>query len=124
CRENGMPKWTFSRLKNASRKALLTGIPFHLSADAISVEEAKEIGQSPDPVAKAKEIRKLKKARHARQVLKTTATVLPLPEKTDEPKRYFADLRVRLQGHIDQVTELFGQEVVDKLLHPAPGQDE
>jgi len=114
CRSNGMGLTTWNRYRQAARKALLMGTPFHLAAQNFTVDEARQIAEGGQEVAKT--LRHEKNLRHAATIVQNHATILPIPKPEDNVEDYLDWLSKNLKEHLAKVAETFGPEATKRLM--------
>jgi hypothetical protein len=115
CQENGMEAMTFNRYRKAARITLLLDMPFKLGSQ-FTIQELRHVKESGDPKREARKIINARHARRAEAVLSKTATVLPLPEKGDNPLEYIEGISGRLAEYLHAAGEYLDKKTYTKLL--------
>jgi hypothetical protein len=116
CLENGMERTTFSRYRKAARTSLLMDMPFKLGLE-FSIEQLRTMKRSGNPNLEAKKIRQERIVKRAETVLaRTAATVLPLPEKGENPLEYIEGISGRLAEYLHAAGEHLDKKTYTKLI--------
>jgi hypothetical protein len=115
CRENGMELTAFNRYRKGARATLLMDVPFKLGAN-FTLEELRHLKRSGNPVREAKRMRQARKVKQAEAVLSQIATVLPLPEKGENPLDYVEGISGRLAEYLFAAREKLSAEAYGKLI--------
>ncbi len=115
CRENGMELTAFNRYRKGARAAVFMDVPFKLGAN-FTLEELRALKRSGNPVREAQKMRHARKIRQAEAVISEIATVLPLPEKNENPMDYIEGIGGRLAEYLFAAREMLSAEAYGKLI--------